>query len=40
MQSSSAPRPFDPELALIVAAWPTLPDAMRARIAAMVRASP
>ncbi|NOT01404.1 MAG: hypothetical protein HOP29_12335 [Phycisphaerales bacterium] len=29
----------DPELAAVVAAWPTLPDAIRAGIVAMVRAS-
>jgi integrase len=31
--------PSDPELAALIAAWPTLPDALRAGIAAMVRAA-
>ena len=32
-------KPTDPELAAIVAAWPNLPPAIRAGIAAMVTAS-
>jgi hypothetical protein len=31
--------PDDPELAALVAAWPTLPEAIRAGILAMVRAA-
>ncbi|NOS99622.1 MAG: hypothetical protein HOP29_03240 [Phycisphaerales bacterium] len=43
--TKSAPEPAgmndrtDPELAAVVAAWPTLPDAIRAGIVAMVRAA-
>jgi hypothetical protein len=32
-------RSFAPDLAAVVAAWPTLPEALRAGIVAMVRAS-
>lgn len=31
--------PIDPDLARLIDAWPTLPDAMRAGIVAMVRAA-
>ena len=31
--------PTDPDLAAVVAAWPTLPEALRAGIVAMVRAA-
>ena len=31
--------PFDPDLAAIVEAWPSLPEALRAGILAMVRAA-
>ncbi|MBM4225847.1 MAG: hypothetical protein FJ167_13985, partial [Gammaproteobacteria bacterium] len=35
----SESRPIDPELAELVAAWPTLPEPIRAGILAMVRAA-
>ncbi len=34
------PQPDDPGLAAVVAAWPTLPEPIRAGILAMVRACP
>jgi len=37
--SASVSTPEDPELAAIVAAWPTLPSAMRAGVVAMVKAA-
>jgi hypothetical protein len=36
---SGALAAIDPNLAAVVAAWPTLPEAIRAGIAAMVRAA-
>ena len=36
---ATPPKPTDPELAAVVAAWPDLPPAIRAGIAAMVRAA-
>ena len=33
------PKPIDSDLAAIIAAWPTLPEAMKAGILAMVRAA-
>jgi len=38
-ESATSPLPDDPELALIVAAWPELPEAFRAGIVAMVKAA-
>ena len=35
----TAPRDTSPDLALVVDAWPTLPEAVRAGIVAMVRAA-
>jgi hypothetical protein len=37
-----SPTPFktDPDLAVVVAAWPTLPETIRAGILAMVEAAP
>jgi hypothetical protein len=31
--------PTDPDLAAVIAAWPTLPPAMRAGVVAMVKAA-
>ena len=36
---ATPPKPTDPELAAVVAAWPDLPPAIRAGIVAMVGAS-
>jgi len=36
---SGTPEPFDTDLMAIVNAWPTLPDAMRSGILAMVNAA-
>jgi hypothetical protein len=33
-------RPTDPDLALVIERWPTLPEAIRAGILAMVKVSP
>ena len=37
--TATPPKPADPELAAVVAAWPDLPPALRAGIAAMVAAA-
>ena len=36
---TAPPKPTDPELAAVVAAWPDLPPALRAGIVAMVKAA-
>jgi len=36
---ATPPEPTDPELAAVAAAWPGLPPALRAGIAAMVKAA-
>ena len=37
--STSSQQPNDPDLAVVIGAWPELPDAVRAGILAMVKAS-
>jgi len=36
-ESATSPLPDDPDLAVVVAAWPELPEAVRAGIVAMVK---
>lgn len=38
MPLAMPPKPLDPELAAVAAAWPELPPALRAGIVAMVKA--